>query len=89
MCVYQIQIQLMKTRYTIKQTLRNMAYAFLYAAGFGVVFAFGIIAMNSNLANSIAEEPSPKELQEEIMTIFGAEIEEATPSEDRKKTRRI
>jgi hypothetical protein len=48
-----------------------------------------MFAMNSNLGKSISVESSQEAPQEKILAIYGVEIDETTPSEDRNKTKRI
>ena len=79
----------MKTKKTIKQALRNIAFVGLYAAGFGVVFTFGIFAMNGSLENSVSVEKSDEAPQEEILTVYGIEIDESPLSQSKQEKQRI
>ena len=79
----------MNMRNSIEQVLRNMALLGFYAAGFGLVFSFGIFAMSCILERNSSVEVSDEVLQEKILTTYDIESEETTPSSSQNKTRSI
>ena len=79
----------MKMRNSIEQVLRNMVLLGFYAVGFGLVFSFGIFAMSCIPEKNSSVELSDEDLQEKVLTTYGIELDETTPSRPQNKIKSI